>query len=189
MNAEIYLERLDQLTGGREPEYRMVPSTSALPPVAVMIYREFPEAGLTTAFTYGVSEAEYPDWTLARPELVSCVRTQDEAWAMALGAMAERYRGICSFHFGATFDMRKPISKESEMSAFLIFAPSVIDPQFSRVRVGERLIDWIGAYPIHKSEIWLIEKIGVDRFWDSEFDPYDVTRAPINLGNRIITPE
>src|SRR5688572_17885394 len=159
--AENYLERLDALTRGREPEYRALPSTSALPPLAVTIYRDFPERGLLAAFTWGVSEADYPDWQRAKPELVLCVRSPhgDEAWAMELGALAERYRGIRSFHYGATFESRKPISNESEMSAFLIYSPAIVDPQNAHFTVGERAINLIGAYPIHKSEIWLVNKI------------------------------
>jgi hypothetical protein len=180
--AEAYLERLDALTGqnGKTARYRTLPSTSHLPPVACIEYADCPEPGLTATFTYGLSLAEHPDWRLVRPELCLCLRSTDEAWGAAAARVGERHRGLRSFAFGSTFALEKPISNESKMSAFLTFAPAILDASAATVRLPGVTIQIVGIYPIYSGEIRLLDEIGLEAFWAIDFDPYDPRRPDLS---------
>ena len=62
------------------------------------------------------------------------------------------------------------------MTAFVIFAPTVLDrADFLNVEVGDALpINLQGLYPIHESERQWIEAHGLEAFWRLDWDPYDV---------------
>ncbi len=67
----IFLEHLDRITGRSEDVIRQVDSSDpSLPPMAIFIYRNWPEEGFITSFTFGLSATTHPDWKLGRPELM-----------------------------------------------------------------------------------------------------------------------
>jgi hypothetical protein len=135
--------------------------------------------GFLTAITYGLSLAEHPEWRLGKPELVISVRSSDERWARAAGFLADRLRGLSSFAYGETVNFGEKVSPESSMSAFVIFAPAVLDrADFLNIDVGDTLpINLQGLYPIHDRERVWIHEHGLEAFWRLEWDPYDVARA------------
>jgi hypothetical protein len=182
--AERFLTHLDALSGGVEPRFLAVPSThDDLKDVTVVAYPNLPE-DLQTSFTYGVSLADHEAWTSGRPELCLSVRSSDDGWPEALGVMAESLRGQCPFRYGDLIRFDTPIAPDSKMTAFLVFASTVLDPESARAEVGppgqedSDVIHLYGIYPIHDSEAEYIGTEGLESFWRLEWDRYDVTRPP-----------
>jgi len=176
---ERYLAHLDRLTGDREPQFLPIESTkSGMKGVTAITYPDLPESGLLTAFTYGLSLADHQDWRLGKPELCISVRSDDLSWARAAAFIAEQLRGDCPFCYGDTLGFGDRMSAESAMTAFLVFAPAVLDKaDYLGIDVGEPLpVNVAGLYPIHQSERRFIQQKGLETFWQLDWDPYDVTR-------------
>jgi hypothetical protein len=182
--AEKYLAHLDELSGGVEPRFFRVESTKAgLKSVTVITYANLPD-DLTTTLTYGVSLATHSEWKNGSPELCISVKSKDDRWAWAIGEVAQDLRGSCPFCYGDTINFGGAISPESDMTAFVIFAPAVLDRTDCRIDVspagheGHDIIHLTGAYPIHEIERQYIREVGLEAFWKSGWDMYDVTRPP-----------
>jgi len=182
MTVDRYMAHLDELTGGVEPQFIPIESTRPdLKRVFALAYADLPEPGLLTAFTYGLSLADHPDWRLGRPELCLSVRSDDLAWAVATGHLADGLRGECPFSYGNTIAFGEPISDESKMTDFVVFAPIGLDREDAvGIDVGAELpLNIMGLYPIHQSERVYIDEHGLEPFWQLDWDPYDVTRGPV----------
>lgn len=179
--VERYLAHLDALSGGVEPQFWPVGSDDpALARVVAISYRNLPDAGLLTGLTYGLSLAAHEDWVLGRPELSICVRSEDPSWALAAAFVANRLRGRCAFSYGELIDFGEPVSPESAMDGFVVFAPLVLDREAATVDVGDDLpVHIAGLYPVHASERAYIAAQGLEAFWRLDWDPYDVTRRPV----------
>src|SRR4051794_28747768 len=152
---ERYLAHLDSLSGGIEPQFKPVASTHpGLGPVTAIIYSDMPEPGLLTSLTYGVSSGEHSEWRHGKPELCICVRSADVTWGLAVAFIAEGLRGECPFSYGDLLNFGERIAPESGMTAFVLFAPAVLDrADFLGVDVGDaRPINIAGVYPIYESE-------------------------------------
>lgn len=178
--GETFLAHLQAVAGGREP--RLLPVASTKPGVAdvtVIVYDHVPEPGMTTGITYGLSIVDHPLWRITRPELCLTVATRDDVWMHAIGELAERLRGDCAFVYGSTVDVGTPITADTDMSAFVVFAPSVLDrADYESVEVGENdRISIVGLYPVHESERRFILGHGLEEFWNLGWDMHDVTRA------------
>lgn len=184
--VENFMNHLDRLSGGVEPQFFPVDSTKpGLPRVTAITYRNLPEDGLLTTVTYGLSLAQHDLWRISSPELCMAVRSDDVIWAHALAFMAETYRGVCPFSYGNVIDFGEQVADESAMTAFLVFAPVVLDREdYLRIDVGapghegHDVINIQGVYPIHEAERQFIAESGFTAFWDLEWDPYDVRRQP-----------
>jgi hypothetical protein len=180
--VERYLAHLDRLAPGREPQFLPIESLNpALKGVVAITYQDVPDAGFLTAITYGLSLADHPDWRLGKPELLISVRSSDERWARAAGFLADRLRGLSAFAYGETLNFGEQVSPESSMSAFVIFAPAVLDRNdFLNIDVGDALpINIQGLYPIHQAERQWIRANGIQAFWQLDWDPYDVARPSV----------
>ena len=174
------MAHLDELSGGVEPAILPIESSRPdLQRVFVLSYVDLPEPGMLTAFTYGLSLADHPDWRFGKPELCISVRSADDAWALAMGDLADGLRGDCPFSYGNTIAFG-PISDESKMTDFVVFAPISLDEDaYLGIDVGEaRPITIQGLYPIHESERRSIDEHGLEAFWQLDWDPYDVRRSP-----------
>ena len=183
--AELFLEHLDGIYGV-EPEFRMFDSyLDDAPRVTSILYRDIPEPGWVTGHTFGLSEVLHPEWRHGRPELSITVRSTDIAWALVAAEVANRLRGKCPFCYGDTINFGEPVSPESEMSAFFVFAPLILDrKQYLDVNVGceQHPIHIAGLYPIYAEERDVIHAIGLEAFWKHPgFDPVDVNRKRIGL--------
>lgn len=183
--VEKYLAHLDDLTGGVEPTFTPVESThDGLKGVTVCTYRDLP-VGLTTFFTYGLSLAGHPDWRDGSPELCTSVRSAEPHWGITVGQVAESLRGRHRFRHGETIDVGRPIAPDSVMSAFVVFAPAVVDRDDCRVDVSAPgqgspdVINLVGLYPIHGTERQYVDANGIEAFWRLDWDMYDVTRGPV----------
>ena len=106
-------------------------------------------------------------------------RSQNKSWAQIVGFLAKQLRGKFPFCYGQTINFREKISDDSEMDAFLIFAPSILDKEhYLDINIGtDYKINIAGLFPIYSSELEQIDKIGLEAFWKHpDFDPYNVQR-------------
>jgi hypothetical protein len=177
---ENFLAHLAGIAGGLTP--RVLPVGSTKPGVAdvtVIVYDDVPEPGMTTGITYGLSIVDHPVWTQTRPELCLTVATADAVWMQVLGELVERLRGDCPFVYGSTVDVGQPISPDTEMTAFVVFRPAVLDrADYDAIEVGDGdRVNIVGIYPIHESERTFIVDHGLEEFWRLGWDPYDVSRS------------
>ncbi|WP_435769411.1 suppressor of fused domain protein [Nocardioides sp. SYSU DS0651] len=177
---ELFLGHLDRLTGGAEPQFASVESTTPdLPGVTAIAYDDLPEPGHLVGITYGLSLAEHEAWLYGKPELCICVRSEDRRWALAVAYLAEVLRGRAPFSYGDLLELGEPISPESEMDGFVVFAPAVLEEADAAIDLGEELpVHLMGVYPTYESERTFIDEQGLEAFWKLDWDPYDVTRPP-----------
>src|SRR5262245_46124043 len=122
--AEKYLQHLDDIFQTEPLFYTEESLEEGLPGVTMIVYKDVPEAGFITAFTYGLSLVAHPSWKYGRPELCISVESTELSWAMAMGYVANQLRGEAEFSYGEMINMEARISEDSEMEGFFIFAPS-----------------------------------------------------------------
>jgi hypothetical protein len=154
-----------------------------VPGVTAIFYRDRPEAGLITAFTYGLSLGSHSDWRASKPELMISMESRDKAWGLAIAEIAEAHRFEWPFCYGTTVNFHQAISEGSALSAFLIFAPLFLKrEQFLYIKLPGATVSISGMYPLHAGEIALHRKIGLERFWGlSDWDPLDPHRRDLSL--------
>lgn len=179
--VERFLAHLDGLSGGIEPEFWPVesrhPGHHRLTAVG---YRNVPEKGLLTGITYGLSLARQESWRNGRPELSICVRSDDPTWVLAIAYLAHSLIHDCPFSYGNTINFGEPITADTQLDGFVVFAPLIVGPEDSRVDVGDDLpINILGMYPTSASERRFITEKGLEAFWRLDWDPYDVTRNAV----------
>ncbi len=174
--AEQYLNHLDK-NAGVEAEFSRISEPGDFPPVTVVTYRDVPENGFITSFTTGLSAVSHPSWKFGRPELCISVESRDLAWGWAIGDVANKLRGQCPFCYGEIINFGTQVSDESEISAFVVFAPSFMDKEQSEIELPEWKVNIAQMYPIYEGEVGLIEDIGLQAFFQNkEIDFYNIKR-------------
>lgn len=179
-----FLAQLDAIFQLEPEAFPFESPLPGLPAVTALAYRDVPEDGHITGVTYGLSEVAHPEWRLGRPELIISVESTDIAWPLAAAELARGLRGDCPFAYGNVINFGAPVAEGSQMDAFVVFAPAILDREaFLGIDVGgPQPLNLAGLYPIHAAEGQVIEEIGLEAFWHHEgFDPYSVTRPPIVL--------
>jgi len=179
--VERFLAHLDGLSGGREPQFWPVESNHpGHHRLTAIGYHDLPEQGLLTGITYGLSLARQEAWIHGRPELSICVRSADPTWVLAIAYLADSLLHDCPFTYGSTINFGEPISDDSQLDGFVVFAPLVVGPEDSRVDVGDDLpINIVGMYPTYASERRFISEHGLEAFWTLGWDPYDTSRDAV----------
>jgi hypothetical protein len=181
--VEHYLNHLDRIFGV-EPVFFVIDSaTPGLPDMTGILYHNIPEKGFTTAFTYGLSLGNHASWKLGRPELSITVQSDKRDWADAAVYLANQLRSKCPFTYGETINFHAQICPDSNMDAFFVFAPSILErADYMNIEVGtDYKIHIAGLYPIYSSELPILHKMGLKDFWHHpKFDMYDIHRSPIN---------
>jgi hypothetical protein len=184
--VERYLEHLDRLTGGVEPEFFPMGADGGGPNVTGIVYRDLPEPGILTALTYGLSLAQHPEWRFGRPELCISVKSDDPTWGLAIAHLASSLAGSCPFCYGDTIKFGEPVVEGSQLSSFVVFAPIGLDrADFLNVlrepegAAADDVVNLTGMYPIHDSERDFIQAEGLEAFWKLDWDPYDPFREPV----------
>ncbi len=181
-DAQLFLNKLNELFGEENAIHKVDPFVEGGNSIYVFFFADLPEKGSLTAITYGLSEANHPDWKLGRPELMVTLDTNDKSWGMAAGFFASEYQGIKPFCYGDLYTLDEPITAESEMVGYFIFAPSFLNQEQSTIKLSNKTVHLAGMYPIYEEEIELYKEIGLERFWQSDgFDLYDVHRQNIGL--------
>lgn len=181
-STEKYLAHLERVFE-QEPEFLKEESLQeGMPGVSSLVFNHHPESEMMTTVTYGLSLGEHPDWKFGRPELLLCVDSREKAWTQIAGYVANQLRGKCPFTYGLTINFRNQIAPDSDMDAFLIFAPAILNKaDYLRIDIGlPYAISIAGLYPIYSSEISFINTKGLERFWKHPaFDLFNVNRKPI----------
>jgi hypothetical protein len=185
--VERYLAHLDRVSGGVEPRFYPVDhQAGGLHKITNIIYRDLPEPGMLTGLTYGLSTADHDEWRLGRPELCISMASEDERWAQAIGYLASSLVHDCPFAYGDTIDFGEPIATDSTMTAFVVFAPAVLERADYLNVLGapegadpQDVINIAGMYPIHDSERLFIRAEGLERFWQLNWDPFDPARPAV----------
>lgn len=150
------------------------------PKIFIFYFRDLPEKGTLTAVTCGLSNSNHPDWKYGKPELIVSLDTGDPSWGLGIGCFASAFFDEKRFSYGDVFKVDDPISSESPMNAFLVFAPSFLDQEQARFELPDRTINLVGMYPIYDEEIEIYDQIGLKEFWHSEgFDPYNPRREKL----------
>ncbi|ASK32833.1 hypothetical protein CEY12_19490 [Chryseobacterium sp. T16E-39] len=180
--ADQYLNHLYQIFQ-QEPELYLEESLiKGIPGITTIVYRDIPEKGCITAFTYGLSLVEHPDWKIGRAELCISVNSSHLDWAQAMGYIANQLRGDCPFSYAQVINFKEKISPDSEMDAFFIFAPSTIDKEdYLYIDIGtDYKVSIASLYPMYSDEIEIYNNIGLEKFWHHpSFDNYKVNRKKI----------
>lgn len=180
--VEKYLNHLDTIFETEPLFFKNDSQQAGIAGVTSIVYKDLPEQGLITSLTYGLSTVKHDDWKFGRGELCLSVDSKELAWGQVTGFLANQLRGKCPFSYGQTINFGEPIAADSEMSAFLIFAPAVLQrEQYLDVEVGtDYKINIAGLYPIYKEEIDVYNNMGLEKFWKHpDFDPFNVQRPRI----------
>jgi len=176
--VERYLHHLDSITGGVEPRFLPVPGPTGQPRVTMLVYQELFAPGLITAFSYGLSLFEHPEWRQGKPELCITVQGDRTDATLAIGRIADGLGGSCPFSYGNVIRLGHPVEPGSGMSTIVVFAPVYLErSQYLNIDVGEdRPIGIAGCYPIHEAEAEHINTQGLQAFWSGDWDPFDLSR-------------
>ena len=180
---EMYLAHLDNIFQIEPKFYPEESLIEGLPGITAIVYNDIPEKGYITAFTYGLSLVDHPEWKLGRPELCISVESRNLFWPRAMSYVANQFRGKCPFTYGETINFHAKISDDSDMDAFFVFAPSTLAKEdYSNIDVGEDYkINIASLYPMYSDELDTYHKVGLKEFWHHpNFDNYDVNRDRIN---------
>lgn len=162
--AESYLDRLDEMSQLEARHFRVSPP-DVRPPISSVMYVDDIEPYPQYGFTIGLSSYEHCDWKIAKPELCISINSIDPKWTLAVGELAYRLKGDCPFCYGDLIRFGCPISSESELSAFVAFAPSFMPREDTSIELFDRTISLIQMYPIYEDEIAWIDKFGMEEFF------------------------
>ena len=162
---EIYLKHLDSIGGGNATFHR-ASAPNEFPPVSVITYHGDEKIGLTTSFTAGLSTVPHPSWKFSRSELCISVESDDSHWGSAMGYIANKLRGQCPFCYGEIINFGMQISEESDMSAFVVFAPIAVSKEQREVQLPDWKVSIAQMYPIYQGEIGFIERTGLGPFFE-----------------------
>ncbi len=180
--VEMYMAHLDNIFQQEAQFYPEESLIHGVPGITAIVYKDIPEKGFITAFTYGLSLVAHPAWKFGRPELCISVKSTEIDWPRAMSYVANQFRGRCPFTYGETINFHAKISEDSDMNAFFVFAPSTLDRDgYADIDVGtDYKINIAGLYPMYADELDTFAKIGLKEFWHHpNFDNYAVNRNRI----------
>jgi hypothetical protein len=180
--SELFVQYLTHTIGDYTNLYGIESEDDAMGLVLAITYQNYPEKGLLTAFTYGLSEATHPEWKTEKPELSITVESSDEQWGVAIANLVEWYRKDDSFLPGSLFQLGKPVSGESAMDSFLVFNLAIgKENEFQKIEMNGTKISIYGVHPLYHSEVELIKKIGIRKLMQlKEYRLFSVTRPDLS---------
>jgi hypothetical protein len=178
-NAERYLEYLST-TFGEESQILREEGIDGGPPIAIFVYEDCPDPGMITGVTYGLSLVANPVWTRSRPEMVISIESASLSWPSVAANLTAYFALKKRFSYGDVFTVDGPLTNDTEMDAFLIFAQSVLDPEHASVDLPDYRVHLSQFYPFYRTEIELYDRIGLEAFWKHPgFGMYDPKRPRI----------
>lgn len=133
--------------------------------VTMIGFANTPDVGWSTFFSYGLSLANHPEWVNSKPEMIVSVESTDTSWGIVAGKIIAKARNEYLFEYGDLFHWNEPISKDSKMSSFFIFANSVIPEKSASLAIKGRKIHLSQMYPIYEEEKEIIYKLGPVKFF------------------------
>jgi hypothetical protein len=178
-NHEIFVAHLERVFGREEVIRKHAPQGGGLP-VCVFTYRDFPEKGMMTGVTYGLSFDPHPDWKLSRPEMILSVESEETMWGWAAAYFCAEFRGKKPFRYGDVFTVDSPLARDTRMDGVFVFAQSILHEEVASVQLNDYKVHFSQFYPIYRSEVKVFDRIGLERFWKHEgFEIYNPKRPPI----------
>ncbi len=106
--------------------------------------------------------------------------SSDKSWGLAIAYFASAFFDEKLFSYGDVFKIDKPITSESSMNSFLVFAPPFSTQADLRFDLSDRKISLVGMNPIYEREIAYYDQVGLGEFWHTEgFEVYDSKRKII----------
>lgn len=182
--VELYLEHLDRIFQQESLFFRNESTIEGVAGVTAIVYKDIPEPGYVTGFTYGLSLVKHPAWKFGRPELCITVQSDQIDWGQVPAFLSNSLRGTaCSFTYGEILNLGEKVHEESEMKSFLIFAPCILDKSdYLNIDIGlDYKININGLYPIYEAEKESIQGLGLKDFLQHpNFDMYDVKRKKVS---------
>ena len=152
------------------------------PTIFVFFFRELPRPGMTTAVTCGLARADHPEWKIGRPELMVSMRSDRLDWGLTAGFLASAYFKKKRFAYGDVFRVDMPLAEDTEMKAYVLFAPGFLKPEQAKFQLGGKPIQLVSLYPLHEAEVALYERIGLEALWHTEgFEVDNPSRPPVKL--------
>jgi hypothetical protein len=185
--SELFVQRLIDTIGAYTAIVGIETHDEALGMVLGVIYQDYPEPGLTTGFTYGLSAARHPEWKDHKPELSITVQSREDDWVASLARLVEWNRTDHPFVPGSLFHYGKAIAPDTQMDSFLIFDRAIgensdIQPQpIQSVQIQDETIQIYQAYPLYHNEVALIKKVGIRKFTGlREYEYFQVQRPDLS---------
>ncbi len=177
-NSDIYFDNVDALAGATG-NYFLISPRGELPVVSVVSYKDVPEKGCITSFSYGLSSRSRPEWIHSRPEFIISVRSEDSAWGQCMGEIIYQLDSDGRVAYGTVINFKEQVCDESQMTSFLIFCPSLLLGDDAKMVLPDRIIHFSQLYPIYESEAEVIHRVGAEHFFcNMGIDFTDVKRAP-----------
>jgi hypothetical protein len=150
------------------------------PTIFVFFFRNFPRPGVTTAITCGLARANHPEWKLGRPELMVSMRSERLDWGLAAAFLASNYYKKKRFQYGDVFRVDVPLADDTDMKAYVVFAPAFLKPEQAKFDLGGKPIHLTALYPLHEEELAYYERVGLETLWRSEgFEMDNPARPPL----------
>ncbi len=187
LKSELFVQYLIDQVGAYSSIVGIETRDPGLGMVLGVIYRDYPEPGLLTGFTYGLSAASHPDWKTHKPELSITIESSEDNWVTALAQLVEWHRTSHPFTPGSLFHYGKAIAPDSLMDSFLVFnlaigqsADGRPDP-FQAIPLQEDTIQLYGVYPLYHEEVALIKQVGIHKFTGiREYRMFDIQRPDLS---------
>lgn len=177
MTEEIHLEILERFAG-RQAKYSRVGEIAQGPTIHTAHWLDFPDPGLITGFTVGLSA--HPRWANGlAPELIISVESTDLAWIFAIGVIAEQAGNNFSFDVGETVDFNTEVSEGSEMSAFLIMHQMLLPQEYDVLGTKRGPVALRQMIPLYSGELRMIRERGPSSFISQKPDPASVVRESV----------
>jgi hypothetical protein len=152
------------------------------PKIRVFFFEHLPEVGCLTAVTCGLSHASHASWKLAKPELMVSLQSSNKNWGLGIAYFASAFFNEKSFRYGDVFKIDDPISPESSMNGFLVFAPPFSTQADFTFDLSDRKIALVGMYPVYEREIAYYDQVGLEKFWHTDgFEFNDPKREIIKV--------
>ncbi|MES2734438.1 MAG: suppressor of fused domain protein [Bacteroidota bacterium] len=185
--SELFVQYLIDTLGDYSSIVGIETQDQELGMVLGIIYHNYPEHGLTTGFTYGLSAASHPEWKTNKPELSITVASSEDDWVMAVAQLVEWHRTNHPFTLGSLFHFGKSIATDSLMDSFLVYNLAIDNATdsnrnpFQAIPLEEDTIQIYGVYPLYTNEVELIKKIGIRKFTGlREYELFSVHRDDLS---------
>ena len=150
------------------------------PKIFVFFFDNLPENGCSTAVTCGLSNANHPEWKFGKPEFIVSLESYNRSWGLSIAYFASVFFNKKRFQYGDIFKIDDPISPESLMNGFLVFAPPFSTQEDFTFNLSDRKICLVGMYPVYDKEIEFYDKVGLKEFWNTDgFEIYNPKRKMI----------
>jgi len=148
------------------------------PRMLIYYFKDFPENGMLTAVTAGLSNASHPDWIHGKPELSFALRTEDSKWGASAAFLAQAFFDQKPFRYESSFAIDRPMSGDSPMNACFVYSPPFLNSDQIKFELSDRTIFLAGLFPMYEEEIAVYESKGFLEFCRTPgFDPYNPRRA------------